>query len=314
MLPQKIKSFLRNKILKIFQRNFDELKLLSGQSILENKRRDYNHYVNINQAELRIFSQFGEDGIIDFLLEKLNIKFTKFVEVGTADYSESNTRFLFETGKAEGMIIDSDINLKSKIKQLFQLWRGNIKVIPLFVDRQNLNDVLRVSNFYKELDLFSIDVDGVDYWLIEKLPEKISKIFIAEYNANFGDKLEVTVPYIKNFNRTRYHFSNLAWGMSIRALIKLMNKKGYDFVGTNNAKCNAFFVRSDLFKFLKIDLPDIEDLSKYTNIKINEGLNQNGNLAFYDQEQKKEIMKNIEIINLKSNNVEKTVKLKDLLQ
>ena len=115
---------------------------------------------------------------------------------------------------------------------------------------------------------------------------------IAEYNANFGDKLEVTVPYIKNFNRTRYHFSNLAWGMSIRALIKLMNKKGYDFVGTNNAKCNAFFVRSDLFKSLKIDLPHIEDLSKYTNIKINEGLDQNGNLAFYDQEQKKEIMKN----------------------
>ena len=269
MLYQKIKSFLRIRLQKLFQRSFDDLKILSGQSVLENKRQNYQRYNNINQAELKIFSQFGEDGIIDFLIETLNIKFIKFVEVGTADYSESNTRFLFETGRAEGLIIDSDRNLVSKVKRLFQLWRGNIKIISLFVDKENLIDTLKKNDSLEKIDLFSMDVDGVDYWLIKELPDKISKIFIAEYNANFGPNLEVSVPYIKDFDRTIYHYSNLGWGMSLKALVKLMNKKGYEFVGTNSAKCNAFFIRKDLIKLIKINLPSTDDLSHHTDIKIN---------------------------------------------
>jgi hypothetical protein len=313
MLYQKIKSFLRIRLQKLFQRSFDDLKILSGQSVLENKRQNYQRYNNINQAELKIFSQFGEDGIIDFLIETLNIKFIKFVEVGTADYSESNTRFLFETGRAEGLIIDSDRNLVSKVKRLFQLWRGNIKIISLFVDKENLIDTLKKNDSLEKIDLFSMDVDGVDYWLIKELPDKISKIFIAEYNANFGPNLEVSVPYIKDFDRTIYHYSNLGWGMSLKALVKLMNKKGYEFVGTNSAKCNAFFIRKDLIKLIKINLPNTDDLSHHTDIKINEGLNHNKQLAFYSKKQKAEVMQEIEVIDLKSENIEKKIKLKDLI-
>jgi hypothetical protein len=313
MLYQKIKSFLRIRLQKLFQRSFDDLKILSGQSVLENKRQNYQRYNNINQAELKIFSQFGEDGIIDFLIETLNIKFIKFVEVGTADYSESNTRFLFETGRAEGLIIDSDRNLVSKVKRLFQLWRGNIKIISLFVDKENLIDTLKKNDSLEKIDLFSMDVDGVDYWLIKELPDKISKIFIAEYNANFGPNLEVSVPYIKDFDRTIYHYSNLGWGMSLKALVKLMNKKGYEFVGTNSAKCNAFFIRKDLIKLIKINLPSTDDLSHHTDIKINEGLNHNKQLAFYSKKQKAEVMQEIEVIDLKSENIEKKIKLKDLI-
>jgi hypothetical protein len=313
MLYQKIKSFLRIRLQKLFQRSFDDLKILSGQSVLENKRQNYQSYKNINQAELKIFSQFGEDGIIDFLVEELNIKFIKFVEVGTADYSESNTRFLFESGRAEGLIIDSDRDLVSKVKRLFQLWRGNIKIISLFVDKENLNDTLKKNDSLEKLDLFSMDVDGVDYWLIKELPDKISKIFIAEYNANFGPNLEVSVPYIRDFDRTKYHYSNLGWGMSLKALVKLMNKKGYEFVGANSAKCNAFFVRKDLIKLIKINLPSTDDLSEHTDIKINEGLNHNKQLAFYSKKQKVEVMQEIEVVDLKLEDREKKIKLKDLI-
>ena len=312
MFYKKIKSLLRNKLLKLFQRNFDDIKFLTGQSILESKRQNYKNYKNINQAELRVFSQFGEDGIIDFLIEKLNIKFAKFVEVGTSDYSESNTRFLFETGKSEGLIIDSDEKLHSKVKSLFQLWRGNLKILPMFVDSDNLLKTLEKFNFSKNLDLFSLDVDGIDYWLIKKLPNKISKIFVAEYNANFGSTLEVTVPYSEKFNRTEHHYSNLGWGMSLLALINLMNLKGYDFIGTNNAKCNAFFVEKSMTNLLNIDLPDTTKLNDFTNIKINEGLDINKNLAFYDNKQKIEVMKDIKVIDLKSD-INKIIKLSDLI-
>lgn len=315
MLYQKIISFIRIKLQRIlwFQRNFDDLKILSGQSVLESKRQNYSIYKNINQAELRIFSQFGEDGIIDFLVEKLNIRFIKFVEVGTADYSESNTRFLFETGKAEGVIIDSDEKLVSKVERLFGLWRGNIRVVPLFVNKENLNQTLIKNDSMDDIDLFSMDIDGVDYWIIKELPNRISKIFIAEYNANFGPDIEVTVPYDENFNRTKHHYTNLGWGMSLKALIKLMNNKGYEFVGSNSAKCNAFFVRKDLIKLININLPNINDLSQYTDIKVNEGLDRNKKLAFYNKKQKNEAMKDIELIDLKLEGSEKKVMLKDII-
>ena len=57
MLFNKIKIYIRKKILRLFQRNFDELKILQGQNILEIKRQRYKDYVSINQAEVKIFSQ-----------------------------------------------------------------------------------------------------------------------------------------------------------------------------------------------------------------------------------------------------------------
>ena len=85
MLFNKIKTLIIKKVLGIFQRNFDELKILQGQTFLEVKRRNYKHYDSINQAEVKIFSQFGEDGIIDYLIYKLELGFLRFVEVGTSD-------------------------------------------------------------------------------------------------------------------------------------------------------------------------------------------------------------------------------------
>ena len=81
---------------------------------------------------------------------------------------------------------------------------GNIDVNSMFVNKDNLLPLIK-KNFDKNLDL-SLDIDGVDYWIIQNLPDKISKIFIAEYNANFGPHLEFTVPYEENFNRTKFHY------------------------------------------------------------------------------------------------------------
>ena len=59
---------------------------------------------NINDLDYKIFSQNGEDGIIDYLLHALKIDKPKFVEIGVGDYSECNTRFLFERTSPKGLI------------------------------------------------------------------------------------------------------------------------------------------------------------------------------------------------------------------
>ena len=77
----------------------------------------------------------------------------------------------------------------------------------------------------RDLDLFSLDIDGIDYWILNKLPNNFSKIAIIEYNPVFGWDMEVSVLNIDNFDRTKYHYSNLCFGMSLKAAIKIMENK-----------------------------------------------------------------------------------------
>ena len=79
------------------------------------------------------------------------------------------------------------------------------------------------------------------------------KIAVLEYNPLFGAELEITVPNIDNFSRTQYHYSNLCFGMSLKAAINLMDKK-FLFYWNKSFRNNAFFVSKDFIKekFLKI--------------------------------------------------------------
>ena len=96
------------------------------------------------------------------------------------------------------------------------------------ITSKNIEKIFNEYLDYK-LDIFSIDIDGIDYWIIDKIPKNISKIVVAEYNSNFGHELNITVPDLDNFNRTKYHYSNLCYGMSLKALIDIMKKKEFYF-------------------------------------------------------------------------------------
>ena len=61
---------------------------------------------NIAGAEFRVFSQWGEDGIIQYLLSKVPISNQVFFELGVEDYRESNTRFLLMNDNWRGLVID----------------------------------------------------------------------------------------------------------------------------------------------------------------------------------------------------------------
>ena len=132
-------------------------------------------------------------------------------------------------------------NMESKVKPHVNLWKGDLRICNTQVNSNNINEIIK-NNCDYQVDLFSIDIDSVDYWIIKELKKNISKIFIAEFNPVFGPDLRVTVPNIDGFDRTKYHYSNLCYGMSLRALIELMEEKNYYFIGTNLQKMNAFFI------------------------------------------------------------------------
>ena len=96
-----------SKIKKIIFKKFFERKiLLLGRSHFVNYRPKYKSLKNMSDLDYKVFSQNGEDGIIDYLLFSLGIINPKFIEIGIGDYEESNTRYLFETTSSKGLIID----------------------------------------------------------------------------------------------------------------------------------------------------------------------------------------------------------------
>ena len=295
------------KLLKKFVKNYTtQKKIMLATSHFYNARLNYNKIKNINDLDFKVFSQNGEDGIIDYFLYQLKIKKPKFVEIGVGDYTESNTRYLFETTSPQGIIFDVIDDFKAKVIENIKLWKGDLKIIKKSVNSDNILNLLKKNNFLKNLDLFSLDIDGTDYWVIEKLPKDFSKIVVLEYNPIFGSKLKLTVPNLKNFNRSKYHYSNLCFGASIKAMVDIMNKKNFVFIGTNLTNCNAFFILNELCEKISINIPNEEDLLKYTNVKFKVLKNLNGKLVNID-----ELKNEIDSVNVYDLDKEKVVPYKE---
>jgi hypothetical protein len=95
------------------------------------------------------------------------------------------------------------------------------------------------------LGIVSIDVDGNDYWFLERLLSMRPAIVSCEYNASMENRA-ITVPYDPKFIRSEKHTSGWYHGASLMALTKLCKKSGYDLVAVDSGGINGFFVRSDL--------------------------------------------------------------------
>jgi len=200
---------------------------------------------SLADVELSVTSQFGEDGIIDWLIERLEVPAHTFVEFGVEDYREANTRFLLENRNWRGVVLDASERNVARIREAALSWRHDLTAAAAFVTRDNIDSLIAAAGLTGEIGLLSIDLDGNDYWVWERISVVSPIICVCEYNAVFGDTTPIAVPYDAQFQRTRAHHSNLYFGASIAALRSLASRKGYVLAGTSSSGVNAFFVRSD---------------------------------------------------------------------
>jgi hypothetical protein len=202
---------------------------------------------SLQDIEFKIFSQWGEDGIIDWLIERAAIPahLHTFIEFGVETYREANTRFLLENRNWRGLVMDGDPALADNLKKDPLFWRYDLTTKSAFITRENINDLIAGAGFSGEVGLLSIDLDGNDYWIWEAIDVVQPVICVCEYNAIFGDLHAVTVPYDPKFMCSQSHFSHLYFGASIAALRSLAARKGYRFLGTTLAANDAFFIRED---------------------------------------------------------------------
>ncbi|UCF65948.1 MAG: hypothetical protein JSW33_08895 [bacterium] len=278
----------------------EEQKLLLGKLLIENKLRRHPPS-NLTECEFKIFSQWGEDGIIQWLVNNLEIEHKSFIEFGVEDYRESNTRFLMMNDNWSGLIMDSSESQISKIKQSEYYWKYDLQAKTAFVDCENINDLILTSSFENEIGLLSIDIDGNDYWIWKKFDVISPVIVVIEYNGLFGIDRAITVPYDKNFNRTNKHYSNLFFGSSLKALQLLAQEKGYAFIGCTSAGNDAFFVRKDKLNQIVKEKTLKEG---YVLPKSRQNLDIKGNLTYKKDIDQIELMRGMPILNVVTNKIE----------
>ena len=283
---KKIKKLINN--LKDTEKNKYELENIKFQNgrILYNLNLQKNSR-NILDYEFKVFSQWGEDGIIAFLINNLEIKNKFFVEFGVENYIESNTRFLLKNNNWSGLIIDNSSKNVDYIKKDQIYWKHDVTALCEFVNKKNINKIISDNVYQRDIGLLSIDIDGNDYWICDEINSIDPSIVIIEYNSLLGEQKSCVVPYKENFNRIKEHYSNIYYGASLSALNKLANKKDYALVGCNSAGNNAFFVKKNLLNE-KVKEKKVQEVFKIR--KFRESRNKEKKLDFLDISHQKEIL------------------------
>jgi len=289
------------KLIKTFVNYKNETEILALGSLLSNQQWSLNSK-KFNDYEFKIFSQWGDDGLIQYIIKNITIENEIFIEFGVEDYSESNTRFLMMNNNWKGFVMDGSEENIAKLKKRDWYWKYSLNNKAIFITKENINELLSETGF-ENIGLLSIDIDGNEAHIFSVIDlNKLNPaIIIVEYNPVFGKVRSISVPYDKNFIRTQKHFSNLYWGASLPALTHIANNKGYGLIGCNLAGNNAYFVRKDLLND-KITEKTVEEA--FVLSKFREGRNEDGSLSYLESG-RYEIIKGLDVVDVKTGLIEK---------
>jgi hypothetical protein len=277
----------------------DEIKI--NQGLILSKLNEGRNSTNLADFEFKVFSQWGEDGIVQYLSKAIELRHKTFIEFGVESFIEANCRFLLMKDNWSGYVIDGSSSNIAILKNSYFYWKYHIDAADAFITKDNINDLLAKSCFDEDLGILSIDIDGNDYFILEAINTVRPRILICEYNAVFGATRKISVPYERDFFRTRRHYSNLYFGASLSAMTFLANKKGYSLVGTNTNGCNAFFVRDDLLNE-KVKVLTVEQAFLPSNIR--QSRDKQGNLSYLTGNNRLKEITGLPVVNVETEAIE----------
>jgi hypothetical protein len=234
-----------------------------SQLILLNQYRDLLHgskpLPSLADVEFRAFSQQGEDGILLYVFALLGMGERRCVEICAGDGIECNTANLIVNHGWNGLLFDGDKRLVEKGRAYYSRLGDTSAYPPAFVNawitRENVNELLKQNGFVGPVDLLSLDLDGVDYWIWQAIDVIRPRVVIAEVQCIWGADRSVSVPYSETFKAPVHDRFKVYCGASLPAFAKLARAKGYRLVGVQRLGFNAVFVAQGIGEEL---LPEVD--------------------------------------------------------
>jgi hypothetical protein len=218
-------------------------------------------YKNINEAGFRCYSQFEEDGIILYMLTMLGISNGTVVEMCCGGGDECMSTNLILNHGFKGYLFDGSVDNIIRAKNFFAKKKDCLLVRPeiqqAWITADNVNNLLDDIGAPEDVDFLSLDIDGNDYWIWKAIEKIKPKICCFETHDIIPSDKSLTIPYDPDFycwTSKEPEFRSV----SLLAMKKLSEEKGYTLVGSHKHGFNVFFVRNDLvdpvFKEVEIDM------------------------------------------------------------
>jgi hypothetical protein len=223
--------------------------------------------VRLERFGYKVYSQNDEDGILAEIFKRIGATNKKFVEFGVQNGLESNGHFLLHKGW-QGLWLEGSPDYCKQIHNNFKKPIANkqLNIVNAFIDKDNINDLIKAGGMSGDIDLLSIDIDGNDYHVWKAIDCVNPRVVCIEYNAKFPPDFE----WIMEYNKTHIWDGSDNHGASLKSLEILGNELGYQLVGTNLMGVNAFFVKKELAKDLFVQLATAENL--YNPMRYYSGL------------------------------------------
>jgi hypothetical protein len=207
----------------------------------------------LSESSRNVYSQFGEDGIIEKIFDIIGVRSRTSIEFGAWDgFHLSNTANLWTNGW-KGILIEG-------VKSRFETLKNNVKdydciCINAFVSRDgdnSLDSIIKRAGIDPAVDLLSIDIDGDDYYVFESLTTVRPRVIICEYNPTIPAEIDLFAEY------------NNYFGASVSALCRIANEKGYMLVAITETNC--IFIHNDYACNFSEYETDISQIKLTTNI------------------------------------------------
>jgi len=211
--------------------------------------------IKLNDYRRKVYSQTGEDGILEMIFQSLGIKNGHFCEFGASDgMSYCNTRKLREEGWG-GVLIEGNPNFIKELKNNLKDYK-NIETIESFITCEgdtSLDSLLKKTNLKQDFDFLSIDIDGNDLWVWKSLEKYSPKVVMVEYNPNYDPTLSLSIEY----NKDHIHDLDAYYSATAGAFKKIADDKGYKLVGFTEG-LNLVFCKKNLSQdFYEYSLDEI---------------------------------------------------------
>ena len=202
------------------------------------------------------YSHNNEQQYIEELIKELNLPDKNYVDIGASDGVEmSNTLFLAQKGW-NGFCVEYNTSkfnaLVNNYKSYPQIKCSNQKATPA-----TILDIMK-GNTPKTFTVLNLDIDGYDYFVLDKLLEEYKPAIIcAEINEKIPPPIKFTVLYSDTYSWSDAPF----FGQSIEQVQVLCKKYNYSIV--NVEYNNVFLVNNMVPNKLKQLVPLDAWLSGY---------------------------------------------------
>jgi hypothetical protein len=221
----------------------------SAQKALMNQYRllasfGHDRLPSIRDVGFRKYSQFEEDGILLYIFSLIPLINRKCVEICAGEGRECNTANLIINHGWWGYLFDGDEeNVKDGI-QFFTKNKDTFLHRPRFtkawITAENVNDLIEGAGVSGPIDLLSVDIDGMDYWVWKAITVIEPQVVVCETHNPIPPDRALTVPYDPQFISPSPDYR----GASLAAMCKLAQEKGYRLIGTHRFGFNAFFIKN----------------------------------------------------------------------